>query len=68
MSDDAKGGGLSLLDTALVAMAAVGVVLAGLWLFRVVLGVVLFTFKVVVAVIVVAVAVRVVHLFTRGRR
>lgn len=63
---DKGGGGLRLLDTALVAAAVVGGILVLLWVFRVVLGLALFAVKVVVLVVVVAALVRLAH--RAGRR
>jgi hypothetical protein len=60
-------GGLSMLDTVLVTAGVVGGVFIVLWIVRAVAGLVLFAFKVAILVVVVAVVVRLVHLFTRGR-
>jgi hypothetical protein len=68
MSDsDTKGSGLSLLDGALVVAGIVGGILVVLWVVRAIAGVVLFAFKVAILVVVVAVIIRLVHLFTRKR-
>jgi len=66
MSDnETKGSGLSVLDTALVVAAVIGGIFVVLWLAHAVLGLVLFAFKVVILVVVVAVIVRIVHAFSR---
>ncbi|HTT86496.1 MAG TPA: hypothetical protein VMF60_03930 [Acidimicrobiales bacterium] len=67
MSDGEKtrGSGLGLLDTALVAAAVIGGVLVVLWVVRAVAGLFLFAFKLAILVVVVAVIVRIVHLFSR---
>ena len=62
------GGGLSTLDTALVVAGVVGGIFVILWVVHAVLGLVLLAFKVVVLVVVVALAFRLFHLVTRGRR
>lgn len=62
---DTKGSGLSLLDTALVVAAVVVGIFFVLWIAHAVLGLALFAFKIAILVVVVAVIVRVVHLFTR---
>jgi fatty acid desaturase len=62
-----KGSGMSLLDTGLVVAAVVGAVLVVLWLLHAVVGLILFGFKVAVLVVVVAVIVRLVHIFSRNR-
>ncbi|HUY63874.1 MAG TPA: hypothetical protein VMV14_05100 [Acidimicrobiales bacterium] len=62
-----RGRGLSTLDGALVAAGVIGGILVILWVAKAVFGLVLFAFKIVVLVVVVAVIVRLVHLFTRGR-
>jgi len=68
MSDnETKGSGLSVLDTALVVAAVIGGIFVLLWIAHAVLGVVLFAFKVVILVVVVAVIVRVVHAFSRHK-
>ena len=64
---DTKGSGMSLLDAALVVAAVVVGIFVVLWLAHAVLGLVLFAFKIAILVVVVAVIVRVVHLFTRHR-
>jgi hypothetical protein len=61
-----KASGLSLLDTALVVAAVVGGILVLLWLAHAVVGLILFAIKIAILVVVVAVIVRVVHLFTRS--
>jgi hypothetical protein len=58
---------LSVVDTVLISGAVVGGILVALWIFRAVVGVALFAFKVVVLVIVVAVIIRLVHLFSRNK-
>ena len=60
-----RSGGLRTLDTVLVTAGVVGGVLVVLWLVHAVVGLLLFAFKVAVLVVVVAVVVRLVHLFTR---
>ncbi len=60
-------GGLRTLDTVLVTAGVVGGVLVVLWLVHAVIGLALFVFKVAILVVVVAVVIRLVHLFTRGR-
>jgi len=68
MSDrSTKGSGLTLLDTGLVVAGVIGAVLVVLWLAHAVLGLALFAFKLVILVVVVAVIVRLVHMFTRSR-
>lgn len=62
-----RGGAISTLDKALVAAGVVGGILVILWAVHAVLGLALFAFKVAVLVVVVALAVRLVHVFTRGR-
>lgn len=61
-----KGSGMSLLDTALVVAAVVGGILVVLWLAHAVVGLILFAIKIAILVVVVAVIVRVVHLFSRS--
>jgi Flp pilus assembly protein TadB len=63
-----KSGALSVLDKGLVAAGVIGGVLVVLWVVHAVLGLALFAFKVAVLVVVVALVVRLVHLFTRPRR
>ena len=63
-----RSGRLSVMDKALVGAGVVGGVLVVLWVAHAVLGLVLFAFKVVLLVVVVAVIVRLVHLFSRSRR
>jgi len=66
MSDrSTKGSGLSLLDTGLLVAAVVGGIFVVLWLAHAVVGLILFAFKVAILVVVVAVIVRLVHIFTR---
>jgi hypothetical protein len=60
-------GRMSMLDTALVAFGVLGAVLAVLWLAGVVAHLVLLAFKIAILVVVVAVVIRLIHLFTRGR-
>ena len=68
MSDsETKGSRLSVLDTALVVAAVIGGIFVVLWIAHAVLGVVLFAFKLVILVVVVAVIVRIVHVFSRHR-
>jgi len=55
------------LDTVLVTAGVVGGVLVVLWLLHAVVGLILFAFKVAILVVVVAVIVRMVHLFTRHK-
>jgi hypothetical protein len=68
MADDAKGSKLKVLDTVLVGGAVVAAVFVALWIVGAVLGLVLFAFKIIVLVVLVAVAIRVVHFFTRRDR
>jgi hypothetical protein len=66
MSDSGtKGSGLSLLDGALVVAGIVGGILVVLWVVRAIAGAVLFGFKLAILVVVVAVIIRLVHVFTR---
>jgi hypothetical protein len=65
--EPSKGSKLSVVDTVLIAGVVVGGILVALWIFRAVVGVALFAFKFIVLVIVVAVIVRVVHLFSRHK-
>ena len=66
MSDsDTKRSGLSVLDTALVVAAVIGGIFVVLWIAHAVLGLVLFTFKIVILVVIVAVIVRIVHAVSR---
>ena len=58
---------LGVVDTVLISGAVVGGILVALWIFRAVVGIALFAFKIVVLVIVVAVVIRVVHLFSRNK-
>lgn len=62
-----RGGGLSTIDKGLVLAGIVGGVFVVLWVARAVVGVALFAFKIVVLVVVVALVVRLFHLFTRSR-
>jgi hypothetical protein len=63
-NSDTKRSGLSLLDTALVVAAVVGGIFVVLWLAHAVLGLALFAFKIAILVVVVAVIVRIVHIFS----
>ncbi len=63
-----SGGRLSTVDKALVGAGVVGGVLVVLWIVRAVAHLVLFAFEIAILVIVVAVVVRLIHLFTRGSR
>ena len=63
-----KSGGLRTLDTVLVGAGVIGGVLVVLWLVHAVLGLALFAFKIAVLVVVVALAVRLVHVLTRRGR
>jgi len=65
MADDAKGSKLKVLDTVLVGGAVVAGVFIALWIIGAVLGAVLFAFKIIVLVVLVVVAFRIVHFFTR---
>lgn len=58
-------GRMSTLDKALVGAGVVGGIFVILWVAHAVLGLVLFAFKVVVLVVVVALVVRLVHVFSR---
>lgn len=58
---------LGVVDTVLISGAVVGGILVALWIFRAVVGIALFAFKIVVLVIVVAVVIRVIHLFSRNK-
>lgn len=60
-----KGSGIGVIDTVLVTAAVVGGILVLLWAVHAVVGLILFVFKVAILVVVVAVIVRIVHLFTR---
>jgi hypothetical protein len=62
---ETKGSGLSVLDTALVAAAVVGGIFVVLWIAHAVLGLALFAFKIAILVVLVAVVVRIAHVFTR---
>ena len=62
-----RSGGMSTLDKGLVLAGIVGGVFVLLWVVRAVVGLALFTFKIVILVVVVALIVRLVHLFSRGR-
>lgn len=53
------------LDTILVTAGVVGGVLVVLWAVHAVVGLALFVFKVAILVVVVALVVRLVHLFSR---
>jgi hypothetical protein len=66
MSDvEKKGSRLSVLDTALIAGGVVVGILVVLWIVRAVAGLFLFAFKLAILVVVVAIIVRIVHLFSR---
>ena len=67
MAEDDKGSKLSVLDTVLVSGAVIAGIFVVLWIFSAVVGTILFVFKLVVLVVVVAVVVRIVHFFTRSR-
>ncbi len=60
-----RGSGVGVLDAVLVTAAVVGGVLVVLWVLKAVAGVILFAFKLAVLVVVVAVIIRIVHLFSR---
>jgi hypothetical protein len=60
-----RSGGMATLDSALVAAAVIGGVLVVLWAVHAVVGLLLFGLKVVVLVVVVALAVRLVHAVSR---
>ncbi len=60
-----RGSGVGVLDAVLVTAAVVGGVLVVLWILKAVAGVILFAFKLAVLVVVVAVIIRIVHLFSR---
>lgn len=60
-----RGGGLALLDTALVVAGIVGAVLILLWVVGAVVGLVLFAVKVAVLAVVVVLGVRLVHALMR---
>lgn len=62
-----RSGGISTLDTALVVAGIVGGIFVVLWVVRAVVGLALFAFKLAILVVVVALAIRLFHLFTRGR-
>ena len=62
-----RRGALSTLDRALVVAGIVGGIFIVLWVVGAVAHLVLFAFKVVVLVVVVALVVRLVHLFSRNR-
>ncbi len=64
-NSDTKGSGLSLLDTVLVVAAVVGGIFVVLWIAHAVIGLVLFAFKIAIVVVIVAVIVRIVHVFSR---
>lgn len=67
LPEQKKKGGLSVLDTALIAGAIVAGIFIVLWAARAVLGVALFFFKIAIVVVVVAVIVRLVHMFSRHK-
>lgn len=60
-----RSGGMRTLDTILVTAGVVGGVLVVLWAVHAVVGLALFVFKVAILVVVVALVVRLVHLFSR---
>jgi len=60
-------GRMSTLDKTLVGAGVVGGIFVVLWIAHAVLGLVLFAFKVAVLVVVVALVVRLVHVFSRRR-
>jgi uncharacterized membrane protein len=60
-----RKGALSTLDKGLVVAGIVGGIFVVLWVARAVVGLALFAFKVAVLVVVVALAIRLVHLFSR---
>lgn len=60
-----RSGGMSTLDTALVVAGIVGGIFVVLWAVRAVVGLALFAFKLAILVVVVALVVRLVHVFTR---
>lgn len=62
-----RSGGISTLDTALVVAGIVGGIFVILWAVRAVVGLALFAFKLAILVVVVALVVRLFHVFTRGR-
>jgi hypothetical protein len=61
-----KGSGLSVIDTVLVAIAAIVGIFVVLWALRIAASLFLFAFKLAVVVLVVVVIVRIVHFFTRS--
>jgi hypothetical protein len=63
-----RGSGVGVLDAVLVTAAVVGGVLVLLWALRVVAGLILFAFKLAIIVVVVAVIIRIVHIFSRRNR
>jgi hypothetical protein len=63
-----RGSGVGVLDAVLVTAAVVGGVLVLLWVLKAVAGVILFAFKLAVLVVIVAVIIRIVHLFSRRNR
>ena len=63
-----RGSGVGVLDAVLVTAAVVGGVLGLLWALRVVAGLILFAFKLAIIVVVVAVIIRIVHIFSRRNR
>jgi Na+(H+)/acetate symporter ActP len=62
-----KGSGVGVLDVVLITAAVVGGILVLLWVLKAVAGLILFAFKLVVIVVVVAVIIRLFHLFSRRR-
>ncbi len=63
-----KRGGLRTVDRALAVAGVVGGIFVILWVVSAVGHLVLDAFKIVILVVVVALVVRLIHLFTRGRR
>jgi hypothetical protein len=63
-----KGSGVGVLDAVLITAAVVGGVLVLLWVLKAVAGLILFAFKLVVIVVVVAVIIRLFHLVSRRSR
>jgi hypothetical protein len=62
-----KGSGVGVLDVVLITAAVVGGILVLLWVLKAVAGLILFAFKLVVIVVIVAVIIRLFHLFSRRR-
>lgn len=63
-----RSGGLRTIDRALMVAGIVGGVLVILWAFARLAHLVVDVFKIAILVIVVMLVVRLVHLFTRGRK